>query len=191
MLLGANQPAASVGSLEAEQQQWKIWTCNWEDRVKLGMASYFVMFYDVFLEMFLTWLWLLVSQTEFSSNCLFPFSSFPVRRFKSKLPWQIPKCKKYHTFSNTNRRIQLWMEKCDERLQRFSALSETLEAHRGDTQQSVTKLEARSVAIYDAIYIYILYLFVFLRLAPRSDMITTHSYNHNNIQYPSVSLYAI
>eukprot|EP00435_Cladocopium_sp_Y103_P024202 s286_g5.t3 len=39
-------------------------------------------------------------------------------------------------------RIQTWMEKCDERLQRFSALSETLEIHRGDTQQSVMKLEA-------------------------------------------------
>lgn len=33
------------------------------------------------------------------------------------------------------------MEKCDERLQRFSAVSETLEIHRGDTQQSVMKLE--------------------------------------------------
>lgn len=39
-------------------------------------------------------------------------------------------------------RIQTWMEKCDERLQRFSAVSETLEIHRGDTQQSVMKLEA-------------------------------------------------
>lgn len=33
------------------------------------------------------------------------------------------------------------MERCDERLQRFSALSETLEEHRGDTQQSVLKME--------------------------------------------------
>jgi len=39
-------------------------------------------------------------------------------------------------------RIQGWMERCDERLQRFSALSETLEEHRGDTQQSVLKMEA-------------------------------------------------
>lgn len=39
------------------------------------------------------------------------------------------------------RRIQAWMERCDERLQRFSALSETLEEHRGDTQQSVLKME--------------------------------------------------
>lgn len=40
-------------------------------------------------------------------------------------------------------RIHTWMEKCDERLQRFSTVTDQLEVHRGDTSESVLKLEAR------------------------------------------------
>lgn len=88
--------------------------------------------------------------TSWSSDILwhcFSFNSF-LEDSTSPIDPAIPRDSKtlaavwsQHFAATAPYRIQTWMEKCDERLQRFSALSETLEIHRGDTQQSVMKLE--------------------------------------------------